>query len=153
MAYHVFSGTRERVHFCLRHCNDGGLGTLKFTVNSPCVPLLLFWSAVNAAGIAPKHSDRHKIVFACAYKFERLLSHRSHGQLGTVNRSSSMTPTALRVVPGPHGQLGTVKGQRISLACHGNDFAGWQRPGRVVLPDGGQEVCTGAREGSGLLMP
>ena len=43
--------------------------------------------------------------------------------------------------------------QRISLACHGNNYAGWQRPGRVVLPDGGQEVCTGAREGSVLLMP
>ena len=40
--------------------------------------------------------------------------------------------------------------QRTGLACHGNDFAGWQRPGRVVLPDGGQEVCTGAREGSGF---
>ena len=99
--------------------NDGGLGTLKFTVNSPCVPLLLFWSALNAAGIAPKHSDRHKIVFACAYKFERLLSHRSHGQLGTVNRSSSMTPTALRAVPGPHGQLGTVKGSGVHLKFKG----------------------------------
>ena len=78
---------------------------------------------------------------------------------GTVNRSSSMTPTALGLSRTPwtawhcEGFWCSLEIQRISLACHGNNFAGWQRPGRVVLPDGGQEVCTGAREGSGLLMP
>ena len=32
-----------------------------------------------------------------------------------------------------------------------HDSTGWQllSPGRVMLPDGGQEVCSGAREGSG----
>ena len=36
-----------------------------------------------------------------------------------------------------------------------HNSTGWQLlyPGRVMLPDGGQEVCPGAREGSGCEMP
>ena len=43
------------MHFCLWRYNDGGLGTLKFTVayNSPCVPLLQLLECYQA-GIAPK---------------------------------------------------------------------------------------------------
>ena len=95
------------MHFCSWRYNDGGLGTLKFTAaNSPCPSTLLqlaadaSWSGTTIKyGMAP-NSDRHKIVFACAYSFDTTL------------------------------------------------LAG-SRPGRVMLPDGGQEVGPGAREGSG----
>ena len=60
---------------------------------------------------------------------------------------------SMMLLSGPHGQLGTVKGSGVHLKFKRTGLsmtAGWQRPGRVVLPDGGQEVCTGAREGSGF---
>ena len=63
-------GTAERMHFCSVAVNDGGLGTLKFTVahNSPCMSLCSnFWSAIKLG--LRLNSHRHKIVFARAYKF------------------------------------------------------------------------------------
>ena len=96
-----FGGTRVRVHFCLWHCNDGGLGTLKFAVNSPCVPLLLFWSALMQLGLRLNTlTDTSRICMRLQVQTS-LISWTA----GTVNRSSSMTPTALRTVQDPMDSL------------------------------------------------